>query len=302
LVWTDQPGSSSQSASVHTSILVEAIQQAGLCIDPWLAEQVKRRVQQFGDGEWQRLSSPGFDAISPARARQLLGAGFTLTEFLIAPACVDSAERGAICSLGALVSLMVVVCDRLLDAGVPVETILPPAEIAAGGGNASLVMVLLRGYFNHLSALRPDQGVLQMARRVVARMFEAEIKTVCLGDGLPFRFWLRKSALPFALMCLPVWTAGSHPGNRDHLRWLYQVGWFFGALDDAVDLREDLLSKHPNCWVAKGSGLSYAAARRVAECGCRILARWDSVVPRSAESGIWRATFLYNISGWLEHV
>jgi hypothetical protein len=240
------------------------------------------------------------DTISLARTKHLLGAGSVATEFLVAPARLFAAEASAMSSLGALINLMVVICDGMLDGGAAVETVLPSTQLAAGGGDGSVVMVLLREYFKRLRDLRPDERVLGIARRVAARMFEAEIETVCCGSTLPYRAWLRKSALPFVMMALPAWARRPRRTTPGYLRWLYSIGRFFGAIDDAVDAAADLASGHPNYWHRKT--LSALAAARIAGWGRSILAFWDSLVRQSSETAAVRSSFLYNVWRWLEPI
>jgi hypothetical protein len=233
----------------------------------------------LGQDEWQRLKPAlePFD-IDPALAVRWLGCGYALTQFIMAPAMPSGDRREAVFSLGALVNLMVVVCDRLLDSGRSIEEVLPRAELLTGGGPGSPVMVMLREYLR-------QHGDMPGLRRIVGRMFEAEIATVRMGDNLPRREWRRKCCLPFVLMGLP---SNCHPG------WLYRLGRFFGALDDAVDLEEDRKTRQPNYW-----NNAPVAPAVLGTWGEQVLSRWDKTVPAIADTVIYRESFLNLVWAWL---
>jgi len=259
-------------------------------------------MRLLGDTEWNGLAGLDVTGISAPKARRLLGAGFALAEFLIAPVPARTVIHNSVCSLAALANLMVVVCDGLLDGGASVGDVLPSAELAAGGGCSSPVMVLLREYFLRLEDIRPSEELLRRIRKLVARMFDAEIRTVRREGSLPYCFWLRKSSLPFVLMGLPAWAGcpDASPGRYiRHLLWLYRVGRFFGAIDDAVDFLEDCSAGQPNRWQEWEKVPRASAAACVAGWGTQILEEWDSLVPRTAETTVLRETFLHNIWGWL---
>lgn len=272
--------------------------------DPELAPVLRARIEDFGQEEWNQLNWMQLSALSPAVERYLLGAGCALTAFLIAPVPVklNWAEYRSLCSQGAVVNLMVVMCDRLLDGGSSLDSVLPPFELAAGGGDSSPVMGLLRQYFQRLQSLGANDRLQRTIGRVVRQMFEAEARTINSNGEIAYRFWLRKSALPFVLMALPVWSCcgvESADAYFRHVRWLYRVGRFFGAVDDAVDFVEDSCSGHPNCWYSWRRQSRPSAARRVAAWGKGILDEWDSLMRMRVESAIIRETFLHNIWEWL---
>jgi hypothetical protein len=303
-MWTGNPASPSRSASNQCILLAQEIAGSGLRADPRLALEMKRRIRNFADAEWNQLDPTVLHAISPFEGRHSLGAGFALTAFLIAPVPGSQTDYANLCSFGAIVNLMAVVCDRLLDSGSPPSSTIPTAEIAAGGGDGSAVMLLLRQCSRRLQTLGRGEPLLRTIEKGVRRMFDAEGRTVRPDGALPYRFWLRKSALPFVVMALPAWSGVLDLESRQrylrHLRWLYGVGRFFGAIDDAADILEDSLSGHPNCWLAWQEKSHPAAARRVATWGKQILVEWDSLVPRTIETAILRETFLFNIWEWLE--
>jgi hypothetical protein len=260
---------------------------------------IQREAEIFGKSEWAALGRLGPLGTQANRGINLLGLGYVLTEFLAAP--VITPATPAILSLGALVNLMVVVCDRLLDGGVEIEQVLPQVELNAGGGDSSPVMLLLREYFRGLAAIPLNKPLLSTIVTAITRMFEAESRTLIQQPGLSYLYWLRKSALPFVVMGLPAW-AGSQSVDRSrcirHLNWLYRVGRFFGALDDAVDFEEDEGTGQPNRWQGN-TWPGPVIAKRIADWGECVIRGWDSLVPKEGRTAVLRETFLYIVSGWL---
>lgn len=300
MLWSSDADLRPLGAGEGRARLIAAFDKSGLRLAPGLERRAALRIEEAGETEWSHFEHLHLGAVPALRAKHLLGAGHALTEFLIAPSCSSLSGHAAVCSLGALANLMVVICDALLDNGAVVEDVLPPNELARGGGNGSEVMLLLEEYFRRLKSLGAQEEVLESARRVMERMFEAEIATVRQKAALPFQFWLRKSSLPFVLMATPAWAAQrERPG---YLRWLYEVGRLFGAIDDAVDMAADATSGHPNYWLRAGDNVSEPAALRADGRARKILAFWDNLVPDADERAVVRASFLYNVWRWLEPV
>jgi len=287
-----------------SALLQHAIAGRGLQADPEFAGEVTRKIAALGRREYTNGSLPNASPLSASRAEYLLGTGSALTEFLIAPVPASGRKGSELASLGGIVNLMVVVCDHLLDRGASVDEVLPPRQLAAYGGGGSPVVILLREYFRRLLSVVPDGTRLYTFKKVVCRMFAAEIQTLRTDGLLPYRFWLQKSSLPFVLMALPAWSIDAReqaPARYlRHLRWLFRVGRFFGALDDAVDFLDDCSSGHPNLWNARREQMHGSFAQRVANWGEHILATWDSLVPRTSEHILLREVFLHMVWGWLK--
>ncbi len=302
-MWTASSDQVPESASRPATLVTEALADRGLLTEPHSASHIKERATALGGAEWGQLAQIGSVGISSAKATCLLGAGSILTEFLIAPVAICRVERDQLCSLGALANLMVVACDRLLDDGASLDEILPPDALRAGGGESSPVMRLLGEYMRRFETIRPEAPLRGTVGKIVVRMFEAEIHTVRLRNRLPYRFWLRKCSLPFVLMGVPAWTGlrvESPKRYLHHLGWLYRLGRFFGALDDAVDFTEDASSGQPNLWQRRSDEQHRALARRVADWAGEILRDWDSLVTRTIETAVLREVFLQNVWSWLE--
>lgn len=294
-VWTN---TSTRAISRPSVLLVDALARTHFPVDQTADWSVEERIRSCEARERNRLKA------IPLRLsnENLLGAGYAFTEFLVAPVPLAAGERSQFCSLGALINLMVVTCDRLLDGGCSTEEVLPPDELARGGGEGSPVMLLLQEYFQRLSELEVRGNCLASIRLIVARMFQAEAATVEPNVPLLYRLWLRKSSLPFVLMGIAPWSRSRILPPDDyccHIEWLYRIGRFFGAVDDAVDYLTDAACGHPNYWGTHDEEEHPTLARRVAGWGEQILNEWDRLAPRIVERTAPRNTFLYNIRCWL---
>ncbi len=300
-MWGDAAEVSSPEAPAPPYFLelLAALARQGLQPDRTLSVYIRRRIELTGAAELRKLTFLDPHRSDAADFARRLGWGFAIAEFLTLPVPVSDLERDRACSLGALINLMVVTCDRLLDAGEKVRDVLPVHQIATGG-DASLPMLLLREYFNRLSLLGPDQKLLRTIKKIVSRMFAAEIETVSPGSSLPYRFWLRKCSLPFVLMGL---SACAFPSSRQtassfrYLLWLHRLGRFFGAVDDAIDFHEDIENGHPNYWQAYNERARPPLVPRVANWGVAVLSQWEAIAPASRRS-IPRQTFLHTVWGW----
>ena len=287
----------------QASLLARGFRQVGLDVTPFAAAQVKRNIADFSETESHSLRWPDLQIVSPTQRNHLLGMGFALTAFLIAPLPLAGARHRQICSLGALLNLLVVVCDRLFDNSSTPHPPLTRAALAGLGDSGSLMGSLLREYHLRLQALGLSSSLLSTINQCLARMYDAESQTRLAAGSLTYRDWLRKSALPFVVMALPAWgiaPSQSRAFYSAHLRWLFQLGRFFGVVDDAVDFLEDVSNRHPNCWRSIPQQLSSDRARRTVAWGANILAKWDSMVVRTSESALLRDTFLYSLWEWLQ--
>ena len=292
---------SSQVTARASELLSAALTERGLVPDPRLVPALQRRARFLGTAEWNRFLRSTPLGIGATHAIQLLGSGYTLVEFLAAPAAARISDRLHACSLGALLNLTIVVCDRLLDMGERVENVLPRSEIPRGGGS-SIVTNLMRLYHHRLAERELDDERLGSLEKLISQMFDAEIQTVHFGEHLPYPFWLRKCSLPVVLMGLPAWREGKRRASKLyqwHVRWLFRLGRFFGQLDDAVDLEDDLRSGEPNSWRALGREIPPSAVHRIACSASKLLSEWDGFVDKTSESTVFRETFLHILWGSL---
>jgi hypothetical protein len=236
--------------------------------------------------------------LPPARVHWVLGSGFALTEFLIAPVLGAVSPR-AICSLGALVNIMVVTCDRLIDRGASVDDVFR---------QGSPVIQLLERYRTALRELNGDARLHAISEKLIERMVLAERLTVSSDHHLEYRDWIRKSVLPIVLMGLSAWAcpecdvvsrAVQKPSFLEHLRWLGRVGRFLGAVDDLADYDSDDISGHPNLFRAKSDQSARRYNIRMAVWCGDILYQWEKRAGASAKAVIFKETFLYLTWSWL---
>ena len=298
-LWDDNSATSSH-APPYALALINELSVKGLVRDSRLQSRIVRRIEHLGCLEAARLSLASLTGMNPAKVRWVLGSGFTMTEFLIAPV-IGAASPPAICSLGALVNLMVVLCDRLLDAGTPVDDILPSS------GRRSPVFDLLDAYRVEFAAVQPTHSLYALSEKLIARMIDSERQTVFARDRLPYRHWFRKSAFPIVLMALAAWTCrecAAHTRSNmtfsRHLRWLCRVGLFFGVLDDAADYERDIASAQPNCFRSRSTAEGNRLCRRAASWGTAILADWSEFAGGSAKAVLFKETFLNLTWAWLK--
>jgi len=299
-VWTtESDGSAAKAESLHLAERLTAeIVAAGLIPDQQVWPSIRERVKRHGADEWYRLASYRLSSVEPASAQKLLGAGYVLTQFLTAPVNTENSGRNAIYSAGALINLAVVVCDRLLDGGASVQEVLP----GPGSEVRSPVYVLMERYRETIAGMSGHEQPGNKLEKAIARMFDAEVETVHYGMSLPYRFWLRKSALPFVLMGSTAWLLNkgeTRAAFSRHLKWLYEVGRFFGALDDVVDYADDIENTAANILRGHEEGARTALVKRMAKRAVRVLDEWDSVVPRITGFAVMRESFLFFIWSWL---
>ena len=278
--------------AVTPDIVTEVLHElaaAGLAPDPARYDYLAARLLLYGERVLRQLPS-GVSAALQQResaAFRMLGFGYVLTEFAVAPVTAQPDAR--VPALGALANLIVSLYDGELDTGAA------PGSIISG---SSLLARLVELYYSRLDALAGAGGPLEvLLRRAIDRMYHAERFT---GRGANSRaIWRRKSALPFVVMGLPVWFA--HPAARvrschAHLAWLYRLGRFFGWIDDAADLEDDCAACRLNYF--RGAA-PVGTATRIAREGARILAEWQAGITPGRHAGVLSETFLQAAWAWL---
>jgi hypothetical protein len=254
---------------------------------------IKQEIDLTGASERLHFSDLDIPELAEKSASLRLGWGWHITEFLTAPLGLEPKRSLPICSLGALVNLMVVTCDELLDSGSPIQEVLPNEQLHMGG-DASSVMKMLRQYFLELDRLGLSGPTEKAVRKVVANMFAAEIASVQHATNLPYRFWLRKCCLPLVLMALP---AAKTSLSQHYSRWLYRVGRFFGMLDDALDFENDVQRHEANRLIQHSEASRESMLTRVAHWGASCLNDWDNGVFEIDRYALARDTFLSTIWG-----
>ncbi len=297
-MWADESESAYRPVSALAQTLALALAGSGLKMDAAAQAQVRSRTLEFGHAEWNLLAGNKLVGVKPSKARRLLGVGYALTEFLAAPV-LGIRPAVEICSLGAIVNLMAVLCDAALDAGVPMAEILPDSSPIDPP-----VSALLKIHKLQLQALKPDPALRSLIEKLLRSMIAAEAQTVVLRHRLPYRLWLRKSAFPMVLMGVTAWAIPhSHPAALQrvrHIRWLAKVGRFLGAIDDAADYQADFDNHHPNYFQLQPSVHQAVIGNKIAFWCKDILQEWDSWVAKGSEADSMRATFLNVTWAWLQ--
>jgi hypothetical protein len=221
-------------------------------------------IDQVGDQTWQH----GLDSLAPAYrspdVRRILGLGYALSSYLIEPIPIPDQRRARIVAeLGALANFIVSLFDHCVDTVAEAQDWLCPADLrsllaaadAAGmpadvprAPAEALLIALVQRYQQHAAQLAteepPQQKDIAALTTTIIAMRQAHAHAVAGASASTLR---DKSALPFVVMASPGWIGVTDRSRRQqHLDWVYEVGEFFGWLDDAVDYDIDRAAGQPN--------------------------------------------------------
>jgi hypothetical protein len=287
------------------AILAGELARSGFEPEPLTVKLVGARMADRGADEFDRL------ARSIPRVSQFesfcvhhLGAGASLTEFLVSGTGREREHLSEIAFLGGIAHTIYAAFDRLLDSVGSVPELfgrLPFADHdSAITAEQRLVIELVDFYLQRLHRLASKSpGVEAFIERAIHRLYEAELRSGS-GHALAWKTWWRKNALPIVVMGLPVWLLTCNKSKirfPDHLLWLGRVGEFFGWVDDFADFEQDYACGHAN-WLRLASQDSISSlARRVAAKGRRVLHLWDE----RNQPGPARDTFLVIVWMWLRN-
>lgn len=285
-------------------------------------------MNYVGRNTWRRTLARFERPYAEDDCIRILGFGYALTEFAIAPLDIAPHQRKAISSLGALANLIVSTFDQLVDLGYSSRLLLPRpmlelatrskwrTPLTAVGlispAASRMMSKLVTHYFRELERL-PYAGehteIHKGIKRTILRMYDVEIKTLKREKNLiSERALRRKAALPFVVMGLPAWLGMEEICRRRywwHLRWLYKLGEFFGWIDDLVDRHEDLAKAHPNRLLNIRTRLqgdfeeNTNLARLIARRGDWIVREWDRQVNPNNLPSIVRESFYTCLVSWL---
>lgn len=289
------------------TMLWESLDEAGMLPGHDLFARSSSSIQQKGFGVYETIchslrTANGKLAIkrlktelSEAHIARVLGFGYKLTEFMIAPLQVRTQEQDSIAATGALANLIITLFDYFADKDETGNWSLPRHLLSgsAKGSRSSLLdrffmrhdklllKVLIRLYYQRIAQLQdpPKPELSECLQQSICNMYGAEISTVGKKQVAPL-VWRRKSALPFLVMGLPGWyAAGCETGmHRWHMRWMYQLGIFFGGVDDAVDLIADIKAGSFN-HLHDGNTDPACFCKQQAQLAVRLLAEWKQFVP-----------------------
>jgi len=247
-------------------------------------------------------------ALGPDDPVRIMGFGWLLTRFLIAPLGLAPDLEQWVADIGALANLIVTVYDAFLDAGIPANGLLPEDVFDLLGHWAGAprrrsrdllapgraVALLVRRYFSEVDDL-PHGDAAQTVRRLlddaVVRMHAAEVALTRPGVLAVPGLLRRKAALPFVVLGLPAWLPAQSPDRATflwHLRWMFGVGAFIGAIDDAMDIEADEQANEPNLVeIALRSRPPAAVAARIVSRGVHSLEEWRHRLPAGAQVPGW---------------
>jgi hypothetical protein len=198
---------------------------------------------------------------------RILGFGNALTVYSILPVLPEDELFERVVKLGTYNNLIISLFDHLSDSGITSHKILTVNELEnligkksvsnrlsyllPGSREKLMIKTLIRLYnreLKYLGSIKNRPQILNTINTVIRRMFAAELDTLN-GPEAKNQVLNRKSALPFVLMGMPSWLISNqfNAGKFwSHTRWLYRLGLFLGALDDIVDLIDDIRNGHPN--------------------------------------------------------
>lgn len=274
---------------------------ARLEVSHWGVIERKRAVSLVGQATWQRAldklgrANPEDDCI------RVLGFGHALTEFAIAPLHLRGTENDSVVSLGALANFIVATYDQFVDLDMNRNTPLPRWVLELSTRNENwltflgfmgfadfrMMARLVKGYFQDLKQLpysKKHSYIHEYIKKSILRMYDAENLTLRTNKNLLDESTFQiKSAFPFVIMGLPAWLGIPVVNQRRylwHIQWLYQLGEFFGWIDDVVDLEEDIRMGRSNRvlnaqLMLKDRNEKVELARMIAHRGKWIIAEWQ---------------------------
>jgi hypothetical protein len=224
----------------------------------------------IGSDSWAAANGRLTLSVSDADCHRMLGLGYALAAYIVAPVKVSPAQLRDVLILGALTNFLVAVYDQFLDAGAGATDVLPRHAVASvfersalpalasaaasdervcGDDRTAVMVALTNEYRRRLFALPAQTNRAWLIRelgRISVAMYDAEQDS---RNGMSTPQLHLKSALPFLVMGMPAWLVASRFDRqlfRWHRRWLYRLGRFIGWVDDAVDVDDDRMSGQPN--------------------------------------------------------
>ncbi len=257
----------------------------------------------IGPEVWDRAAAEiGFS--SRQDQVRVLGYGRLLTRFTSAWVDVRAAAREDVVNLGTLANLIVTWYDQYVDRRATPGVLRRWALRDVLAGRRSWRRVLARVFARHgarfmarlvdeyFARLRDLEGEGRAAapglllRRMILAMYDAHARATARGEAQgAIKAPVRKAALPFVVMALPVWLAATASDRSllvAHVRWTYRLGAFIGWIDDAVDVEQDRAARHVNR-VARalegGAAVAGATVRSIVRLGTRVLSEWQRRVP-----------------------
>jgi hypothetical protein len=255
-----------------------------------------------GSSTWDRAAAEVGRCRQPDQIR-ILGYGRLLTEYATVWVDVPAVARENVVTLGALTNLIVTWYDQYVD-HCAMPAVLPRWMLSdgladrrhwlrliagsVGTPGCQLMSRLLDEYLTRLRELEGDRCMTPtslLLRRTILAMYDAHATATTRSHSVARHTdhaSVRKGALPFVVMALPVWLVAN---VRDrslfaaHMRWTYRLGAFIGWIDDAIDLEQDREAGQANLVDRAFSGNAGGASARVivrdiVRLGARVVADW----------------------------
>ncbi|MFW9846481.1 MAG: hypothetical protein ACFFD6_07025 [Candidatus Thorarchaeota archaeon] len=267
------------------------------------ALEYKRIVAIVGEKTWNKMI-PQLHIERPEDALiRVAGFGNVLTRFVLAPLKLPAKEEHSIARLGTLANLLVTVFDRLADSGISLATLLPrwllvvlsknkgrmllPVLNSIAPANTTAITRMVQRYFSCLAEIARNSNrdsVYNLIRKYIIYMFDVECMTISRSGNLQEeRILKEKAALPFVILGMPGWLTEKCASKSDfqwHIKWLYQLGEFFGWIDDFVDYNEDMKTGQSNRVIhamkENECNFEWVLARRIAKLGHDVISEWSN--------------------------
>lgn len=308
-------------------------QQAQLT--PYIMERGRRELdtvtRELGPAAWAACRAAL--ALSPddSDSAGVLAFGATITEFMNGPFHHLDVDAARISGLGARLNLIVALFDRMVDKTPAKAAFLPAWKLRVllspigrrfllalpinQRPDASALTTLMATYLDGLEQLarrqrRGRSRVTQVTKTLIQGMYRAEMATLPghSHDRIEATL-MRKSALPFMVMGAPGALLAEGAGVLEvdaRLRWLEQVGEFWGLIDDAADLEGDRAHNQPNAlWqrlemAATTAPAMGSLANAIAAQGVTVFESWRVRTDARDDQALLACLFKYWIAAWLE--
>jgi hypothetical protein len=298
------------------ALLGTALSEAGVVANYDEYRNVRARVSREGSDAlallrgaigpkvWDRAAAEIRFSNQPDQVR-VLGYGCLLTQFTSAWVDVGAAAREDVVTLGTLANLIVTWYDQYVDRCATPGVLPRWALRDVLAGRRRWLHVLASAFAPHgarfmsrlvdeyLARLRCLEGEARTAipslllRRMILAMYDAHACATARGDAQSMISpSVRKAALPFVVMALPVWLAATATDWSllgAHVRWTYRLGAFIGWIDDAVDVEQDRAARHYNRVaraLERGVAEAGATVQSIVRLGSRVLFEWHRRVPK----------------------
>lgn len=254
-------------------------EQAGLIPNKKEYQKSRKEITLLGQKElpkikeiigfriWDQFINKNDKKIYDDDTVRILGFGVALTEYLISPLNINDKRHYYLLRLGALTNLIITLFDWFVDSGLKRDKVLSVNFLKNVSAlripgflkfmplfkplYSKVVMKLVIHFYTLArgnSFLNLDQVSITKVNNFVFEMYKADEFAQVKNSSKSSLFMSRKAALPFITMGLPGFFVKKSTKITyfGYLKWLYQVGIFFGYVDDIIDYYEDISNNEPN--------------------------------------------------------